>query len=323
MTRTRRLVVALAINVALVVAQVVAGALAHSTGLLSDAGHNLSDAAGVVLSLLAVRFALRPRTPARSFGNARATILAALMNAALLAVVTVLIMVEAVRRLVHPVGVEGSIVVPVAAAAIVANLAAALVLRDRGHDLNMRAAMAHMAADALSSAVVLVAGAIILVTGGGAWNRLDPAASLVVAVLIVIEALRLIKESTDVLLESTPSDVDLGHLERVITELPGVDEVHDLHVWSLSSEYRALSAHVVMTGHPSLEEAQEVGGRVRAAIQVPFDIAHTTFELECERCVDEHDPEALERAHGGVPMVFPTVTEEPGGVGTRARRSPE
>jgi cobalt-zinc-cadmium efflux system protein len=286
MTRSARLTVALAVNVVLVVGQVVAGIAAHSTSLLADAGHNVTDVAAVVISLLAVRWAMRPRSDARSFGNHRGTILAALVNAGTLAVVTVAIVAESIFRLVHPAHVDGGIVVVVAAAAIVANVAAALVLHDGSHDLNMRATFVHMAADVLASSVVLVAGIVIMATGGG-WDRIDPAASLVVALLITVQAVRLVKESADVLLESTPADVDLADLRRTITAVPGVGEVHDLHVWSLSSEYRALSAHLVLTGHPTLEQAQDVGSLVRAEVVGPFEIAHTTFELECERCVDD------------------------------------
>jgi cobalt-zinc-cadmium efflux system protein len=286
MTRSARLTVALAVNVVLVVGQVVAGIAAHSTSLLADAGHNVTDVAAVVISLLAVRWAMRPRSDARSFGNHRGTILAALVNAGTLAVVTVAIVAESIFRLVHPAHVDGGIVVVVAAAAIVANVAAALVLHDGSHDLNMRATFVHMAADVLASSVVLVAGIVIMATGGG-WDRIDPAASLVVALLITVQAVRLVRESADVLLESTPADVDLADLRRTITAVPGVGEVHDLHVWSLSSEYRALSAHLVLTGHPTLEQAQDVGSLVRAEVVGPFEIAHTTFELECERCVDD------------------------------------
>jgi cobalt-zinc-cadmium efflux system protein len=275
-TRSARLTIALAINVVLVAGQVVAGLAAHSTSLLADAGHNVTDVVAVVVSLMAVRWATRPRSDIRSFGNHRGTILAALLNAGTLAVVTVAIVVESIDRLVHPTQVEGGIVIAVAAAAMVANGIAALVLRDGTNDLNMRA-----------SFVVLVAGIVIVVTGGGSWDRIDPAASLLVALLITVEAVRLVKESADVLLESTPADIDLDELRRTITAVAGVGEVHDLHVWSLSSEFRALSAHLVMTGHPTLEEAQEVGGRVRGQVAGPFEIAHTTFELECERCVDD------------------------------------
>jgi len=287
MSRTTRLIIALAVNLALVAGQVVAGLAAHSAGLLADAGHNLTDVAAVAISLAAVRWALRPRSAARSFGNHRGTILAALVNAGALAVVTVAIVVRSVGDLIHPEHVDGTVVAVVAGAAMVANALVALVLRDGTTDLNMRAAFTHAGADVLSSFAVLVAGVVIALTG--AWDRLDPVAALVVAALIMFEAYRLLRASVDILLESTPADLDLGALCGEITGVDGVGDVHDLHVWSLSSEVRALSAHLVMTGHPTLEQAQEVGCLVRDRVTGRFDIAHTTFELECERCVDDQD----------------------------------
>jgi cobalt-zinc-cadmium efflux system protein len=302
MSRTTRLVIVLAINAALVVGQVIAAVAAHSTSLFSDAGHNLTDVVGVGIALLAVRWALRPRSDSRSFGNHRGTILAALMNSAALAVVTVAIVAVSMYRLLHPVHVDGGLMVIVACIAMVVNAGAALTLRDGSSDLNMRAAFLHMAADVLSSFCVLVAGLVIVLTGGGAWDRIDPIASLCVATLIVIEAFRLSRASVDVLLESTPSDVDLTLLRQTMTGINGVDEVHDLHVWSLSSEVRALSAHLVLTGHPTLEEAQSVGTAVRREVEGPFDIAHTTFELECERCIDEEiDPCGMDDMESPVP----------------------
>lgn len=298
MTRSARLGAALAVNIVLVAGQVVAGVAAHSTSLLADAGHNLTDVAGIAISLLAVRWAMRPPSEERSFGNHRSTILAALVNAGSLAAVTVAIVAESIYRLVHPEDVDGGIVMVVAAAAVLANFGAALLLRDGSHDLGMRSVLTHMVADVAASGCVLVAGLVIVVTGGGGWDRVDPVASLLVAVLIVVQAVRLLRESTEVLLESTPPDVDLAALRKVITGVPGVDELHDLHVWSLSSELRVLSAHLVLSGHPTLEEAQAVGGRVRAEVVGPFDIAHTTFELECERCVDEiGDPCGMDDVH--------------------------
>jgi cobalt-zinc-cadmium efflux system protein len=292
MTRSRRLTMSLVVNLGLVVLQVVVGLTARSTGLLADAGHNLTDVAALGISLAAVRWALRPRSDLRTFGNHRGTILAALVNAAGLAVVTGLIVALAIIRLIHPRPVDGGDVVVVAAIAMVVNLAAMLLLgaddHDR-HDLNVRTMLLHMASDVLASTCVLVAGIVIMVTGGGAWDRIDPAASLVVAVLIVGGAIRLTRQSVDVLLESTPRDIDLDELRGAITGTPGVGEVHDLHVWSLSSEVRALSAHLVLTGHPSLHDAQLIGGTVRERVSGRFDLAHTTFELECERCADDED----------------------------------
>jgi cobalt-zinc-cadmium efflux system protein len=288
-SRTRRLVVTLGLNVVLAGAQLVGGLFAHSVGLLSDAGHNVTDVAGVAMALLAVRWATRPRSPSHSFGYHRGPILAALGNAAVIAVITVAIIAEGVARLMHPHPVHGGVVLGVAGAAFVVNGVAALMLRERGGDLNMRGAALHMAGDTLGSLAVLSAGAVLVARPSLEWA--DPTASILVAVIIVVEAYRLLRASVDVLLESSPADVDLTELTAVMGRVPGVAEVHDLHVWSLSSDVRALSAHVVLSGHPTLEQAQVVGDRVKSAIGTPFTIAHTTLELECERCIDgEVDP---------------------------------
>jgi cobalt-zinc-cadmium efflux system protein len=288
-SRTRRLVVALGLNVALAGVQFAGGVVAHSTGLLSDAGHNITDVAGVAMALLAVRWASRPRNPSHSFGYHRGPILAALGNAAVIAVITVAIIAGSVIRLLHPHAVHGGLVVAIAAVAFVINGLAALMLRERNADLNMRSAALHMGGDALGSLAVLCAGAVLVANPSLQWA--DPTASLVVAVIIVVEAYRLMRASVDVLLESSPADVDLAELTAAMGRVPGVAEVHDLHVWSLSSDVRALSAHVVLSGHPTLEQAQVVGDRVKSAIGTPFTIAHSTLELECERCIDgESDP---------------------------------
>lgn len=318
MSRQQRLGLALAANLVIVVAQVVFGLAAKSLGLLADAGHNMTDVAAVGLSLVAVRWATRAPTEDRSFGYHRGTILAALANAAGILTVTVVIAFEAVRRLQHPQSVHGGLVVVVALVAFVINGAAALLLSEghpghahggggNGHDghghghghggsgddrdLNMRSAVLHMASDAGASLGVAAAGAVILVTGRYLW--LDPAVSLAIGALIAWHAMKLLRASVDVLLESTPAGLDLSQLAAAMADVTGVEAVHDLHVWSLSSEVRALSAHVVLDGHPTLEEAQVVGGRVKANIGPAWRIAHATLELECEACEDVGDPCAI------------------------------
>jgi cobalt-zinc-cadmium efflux system protein len=184
--------------------------------------------------------------------------------------------------------VRGGVVVAVAAVALVLNVIGAAVLWER-RDLNMRTGALHMAGDGLGALAVLAAGAVLVADPALWW--VDPTASLAVALIIVVAAYQLLRASVDVLLESAPSDLDLDELTAVMHAVPGVSEVHDLHVWSLSNEVRALSAHVVLAGHPSLEEAQVVGDRVKVAIGTPFTIAHSTLELECERCAEgEADP---------------------------------
>ncbi len=300
MDRTRRLGVALALNGLLVVVQIGFGVVAHSTGLLADAGHNLADVGTLVLSLVAVRLVLRPPSRARSYGNHRATILAALANASLIGVVTVLIVIDSVHRLGHPEPVRAGLVIVVASVALIGNGVAALLLRDGSTDLNMRSALLHMAGDALASLAVVLAAVVMLVVPSATW--LDPVSALVVAGIIVFQASRIFRSSIAVLLESTPSDLDIDYLTATMTSVAGVGEVHDLHVWSLSSELRVLSAHLVLTGHPTLEEAQVVGDQVKRTIAAPFAISHSTLELECERCNDDDDPCRMES-----PVRLPSV----------------
>ena len=329
MDRTRRIGISLGLNAALVVVQVAFGLVAHSSGLLADAGHNLADVGSLLLALVAARLVLRPPSAERSFGNHRATILAALANASLIAVVTVLIVVESVHRFGHPEPVRAGIVVAVASFGLVVNGVAVLLLRDGSKDLNMRSALLHMSGDALSSLAVVVAGIILLVAPAATW--LDPLSALVVAAVIVYQASFVFRDSVAVLLESTPSDLDLAELRPTMAGVPGVSEVHDLHVWSLSSEMRVLSAHMVLTGHPTLEEAQAVGERVKRTIAEPFAISHSTLELECERCNDDDDdPCAMESAnpptvamphHCRLPATERWTTHRPSRA--RTRRGPE
>jgi cobalt-zinc-cadmium efflux system protein len=283
-TRSRRLGIAFGLNVALVAGQVVFGVVAHSLGLLADAGHNLSDVAAVVVSLVAVRWARRAPTAERSYGYHRGTILAALLNAATILAVTGVIVYEGVVRLGDPEPVRGGLVVAVALLAFAVNAGSAIVLREKSADLNMRSAMLHMAADAAASLGVAVAGLVIMLTGRFLW--LDPAVSLAIGMLIAVEAFQLVRQAAEVLLESTPRDVDLDRLTETIGGVDGVETVHDLHVWSLSSEVRALSAHLVLAGRPSLAEAQVVGDQVKAAVATSYSIAHSTLELECEPCAE-------------------------------------
>jgi cobalt-zinc-cadmium efflux system protein len=301
MTRERRLMLAIGLNGLIVAVQVVAGVAADSLGLLADAGHNLADVAAVVVSLVALRLARRPATPRRSFGWHRSTILAAQANAVAILVVTALVGIEAVQRLLAPEPVDGGLVIAAAALGLVANTAAAVILHgDGGHDLNIRSAVLHTVSDAAASAGVLVAGVVIAVAGG--WYWLDPLVSLAIAAVIAARGVRLLGETASVLLESTPAGLDAVGLADAMAGVDGVESVHDLHVWSLSSELHALAAHLVLEGHPTLEEAQVVGDRVRRHLASGYAIAHATLELECEACADpEDDPcgmDALAVAHG-------------------------
>jgi cobalt-zinc-cadmium efflux system protein len=312
--RRRRLTIAIVLNLVIVVVQAVTGIIAGSLGLIADAGHNLVDVGAVTLSLLAIRYAQRRATERRSFGNHRATVLAAQFNAVAILAVTAVIAFEAVQRLGDPAPVDGLVVVIVALVAALVNGATILVLRHgeglhgghgghedhedpedpedsspaggaRERDLNMRSAMLHMAGDAAASVGIAASGAAILVLDGSYW--LDPAASLVVAALIAVQGWHLVRATSEMLLEATPAGIDLETLTGAMAGVDGVDHIHDLHVWSLNSDIRALSAHVVVQGHPTLEEAQTVAQRVRLTVASGFGIAHATLELECESCSDD------------------------------------
>jgi cobalt-zinc-cadmium efflux system protein len=275
---------ALLANAAIVVAQVVFGFAAHSVALLSDAAHNLVDVAAVALALGAVRMARRAPTHQRSYGWLRGGVLAAQANAAVVVALSGLLFYVSFTRLLSPVEVSGGPVLVVAGFAFLVNSGAALALR-HDRDIGVRSALLHLAGDALASLVVAVAGLVILVTGR--YYALDPAASLLVAVVVLWGGVRLLRQANAVLLEGTPRDVVPADVAATMAAVAGVESVHDLHVWSLDGTRHALSAHVVVSGHPTLEEAQVVGTAVKRAVSAPYSIAHATVELECEGCVDD------------------------------------
>ncbi len=301
-SRERRLVGALALNLVIVVLQVVVGLLARSLGLLADAAHNLTDVAAIAVSLYALRVARRQATVAKSFGYHRATTLAAQANAAAVLVVCVVITIEAVRRFAEPAAVHGAPVIVVAAIGALVNFGAAWMLHDghggghehgredhdRPRDLNMHSALLHMLADGAVSVGVAVVGAVILLSGG--WYWLDPLVSIVISVVIGVQGWQLLRAAADILLEGTPAGLDTAALVHAITQVEGVESVHDVHVWTLSTELRAMSAHLVVEGHPSLEQAQVVAAAVRSAVGSGFGIGHVTLELECEECAGAANP---------------------------------
>jgi cobalt-zinc-cadmium efflux system protein len=247
-------------------------------------GRDLLVAILIALALGAVLIARRPATGARSFGWLRGGVLAAQANAAAVLALSLLLLAGSVARLRSPAEVRGGLVLAVAGVAFLVNGGAALLLR-HDHDLATRSALLHLAGDAAASFVVAVAGGVIAVTGR--YDALDPAASCLVAVLVLASGWRLLRQANAVLLEGTPHDVSPAAVTATMAAVPGVESVHDLHVWSLDGTRHALSVHVVVAGHPTLEEAQLVATEVKRAVSAPYGIAHATVELECEGCVDD------------------------------------
>lgn len=270
-------------NVLIVCVQVVFGIRARSLGLLADAGHNFTDAGALGLSLWAVHLSRRAPTAKQSFGYHRSGILAAQTNAVLILVATAWIIYEGVQRLVQSTGpVDGRTVIATSAVAILVNGVAMWALSGHAHDLNMHSAYLHVVGDVGASLGVLLSGVAIVAADGLYW--LDPVISLLVALLIGWRAIGLLTETTDILMESTPRATDLQTLVSDVESLPGVQEIHDLHVWSLSKQMRALSAHLVLDRDMTLQEAQVIGQDVKDFLSRRFAIAHATLELECLPC---------------------------------------
>jgi len=276
-----------------------AGLRAHSLALLSEAGHNVSDFLALLLSFVAVYFQTRPADPARTFGYQRAGVLAAFVNAASLVVISAWIGVAAVHRLYAPVGVHPRIMMYVAAAGVVMNGAIAALLWGVARDVNMRSAFLHMAGDTLSTAAVIVGGAIILFTG---QNWIDPVLSLLIAALILWSSWGIVRETLNILLEGTPRGVDLKQIRAGMEEVGGVVNVHDLHVWSLGSQSRALACHVTIADIPP-SESSDILTQLNHVLKDHFNICHTTIQFEHENCPELHgcvvpiDQMSAEQAH--------------------------
>ncbi|MGI8498064.1 MAG: cation diffusion facilitator family transporter [Gemmatimonadaceae bacterium] len=270
----RRLWIALAITIAILAAELAGGVLSNSLALLADAGHVLTDAAALALSIFVAWFGARPETDRRSYGYLRWEILAAFLNGATLLLISAWIIWEAVVRLHHPQPVQGGLMLGFAAAGLVANLGAAWVLHPASQgSLNMRGAYLHVLGDLLGTASTLAAALVIRFTG---WLAADPVASVAVTLLIVVGAWRLVRESVDILLESTPTHISATSVREQLEAIPGVESVHDLHIWSVASGLVAMSAHVICR---ESERHQHVLEHVHDAMQL-FGIQHVTIQLE-------------------------------------------
>jgi cobalt-zinc-cadmium efflux system protein len=277
----RRLVLALLASVLVALLEFWGGATAHSLALTSDAVHVCTDVLALALALLAAIGAARPADPRRTFGYGRIEVLGALVNGTILLLATAAIVYEAARRFSLPVAPHAWLMSVVAAIGLTVNGGVGLLLRQSGkRDLNVRAALFHVAGDALGGAAVIFGGIAIALTGR-AW--IDPLLSLFVAAIIVIGVLRILRDATDVLLESVPSDVDTENLIAHISRVPGVIGVHDLHVWSIASGSHALSAHVLLDDR-RLSEAADVLRDVDECVRAHFGITHLTIQFECDNC---------------------------------------
>ena len=280
--------VGIALNTGFVAVEALAGILTGSMALVADAGHNLSDVLGLVIAWGATVLAARPPSARFTYGFKSSSILAALANAAMLLIAIGAIFVETVRRLLEPSPVEGGTVMAVAAVGILVNTATALLfMRGRKHDINIRGAYLHMAADAGVSAGVVIAGLLITLTGA-AW--IDPVTSLVIVAVIARGTWGLLKDSLKMGLLGVPDNVDETRVRAFLSGLPGVSAVHDLHIWPMSTTETALTAHLVMpAGHPGDGFLHELAHE----LEHDFGIGHSTVQVECGQIDCHLHPESV------------------------------
>jgi len=271
----RALTTVLVLTVAFTVVEIVGGFLTDSLALLADAGHMLSDTFAIGLALVALTLASRPSTPRRSFGFQRAEILAAFVNGLTLVLISGWIIWEAVGRFRDPPDVLGGWMLAIAATGLVVNTVSALILARSEHEsLNVRAAFRHVLADLLGSAGVIVAAVVILLTG---WTTVDPLVSVAIALLILGSAWGVLRDSTAILMEQAPSGVDADAVAQAITDVPGVTSVHDLHVWTITSGFDALSAHVLVGRG---EDCHGLRREIERVLEARFEITHTTLQVD-------------------------------------------
>ena len=289
---SRRLWLTLALVVAYMGAEVVGGVVSGSLALIADAGHMLSDAAALGLTIFAMRYARRPATSRRTYGSYRAEIIAALVNGATLVAVAIYIFIEAFQRFRQPPEVEGGLMLVIASGGLLVNGAGLLILHGgRGENLNMRGAWLHVLTDALGSLQAIIAGGLIWAYG---WRWVDPAASVLIGLLVIYSSWSLIRQSVAVLMESAPGHIDVDAVREALLELPDVSHVHDLHVWTITSGFVALSAHITS---PEPANHQAVLKASQAILQKKFSIRHTTIQIDrdpqCEGVTDDMHSHAV------------------------------
>ncbi len=277
---SERLRLAFVLTALVLVVEFAGGLWAHSLALLGDAGHIVTDLVVLALSTFALAQLNRPAGPRRTFGYHRVGILVALLNALLLAAIVVGIVVEAIRRLQHPAPVRGGIMAAAAVLGLVISVSIARFLQPLGSDLTIRSAMMHIWGDAWAAAGIILGGLVIGLTG---WLAIDPLLSLAIAGLIAWSAWRVVSAAVDILLESTPPDLQTTTVVDAVRQVPGVRDLHDLHIWSLGAQSRAMSAHLLIDDQ-RVAQAQDILAEVREVLAHDFAIEHTTIQFESFVC---------------------------------------
>jgi cobalt-zinc-cadmium efflux system protein len=273
--------ITLVLVLVIMVAEILGGVFSNSLALLSDAGHMLTDALALGLSLLAMNLARRPATPTKTFGYLRAEIMAALANGIVLILISAIIFYEAYQRFQAEPTIKSPLMLIVAGIGLVANVIGLFLLR-RGSrkSINVKAAFWHIIGDTISSVGVIAAGIIIQFTG---WTIADPILAIVIGFVILWGAVRIVKEAVDILLESVPPHVEIEKVTAAIKRISGVEDIHEIHIWTITSGIYALSAHVRITDQ-MVSRSSDILALVNKVLASEFNITHTTLQLECESC---------------------------------------
>lgn len=276
-SNTRPFIIGIGLNVVFVIIETVAGIINNSMSLLTDAGHNLSDVASLILSLVAFRLAKKSSTKIFTYGYKKTTVLAALFNAVLLLIAIGILGFESIRRLIHPVAVEGNIIAWVAGAGIVINIVSAfLFFKNRKDDLNMKSAYLHMLSDALVSIGVVAGGILISYTG---WNWVDPVIGLIIMIVILIGTWSLLSESFKLSVDAVPADIELEEIKKIINAQPNIIEAHHIHIWAMSTTENALTAHISVNDALDFEEKMKLVQNLKHEL-MHNKIHHSTIEIE-------------------------------------------
>lgn len=275
------LLIALAITAFMMFAEIVGGILSNSLALLSDAGHMFIDNIALLLSFFAMKFATMPATEKKTFGFYRLEILAALVNGVTLVLISLYIIYEAYGRIIHPEPVQAKLMLIIAIFGLISNIVgAAILMKHRHTNLNIRGAFLHILGDAAVSVGVIVGGIVIIMTG---WSLIDPILSILISCVIIYGAWELLKESVNILLESAPSHIAIENIAAEIAKVRGVREAYHIHLWTLTSGVYALSAHVLIDDQ-LVSGSRELIEEIKKVLSTKFNVAHSTIQLECERC---------------------------------------
>lgn len=277
-----RIAISLVLTLVFVIFEAIAGHKAHSLALLSDAGHNLTDVIALGLSWYAIRLSSQPAHAGKTFGYHRAGILVALINSSTLVLISGGIFYEAYQRFLQPLPVDANTLIGVGTIAFVINAGTAwLIMHGSEHDLNLRSTFIHLMGDVISTIGAILAGVVILYTQ---LTWLDPLVSVLIGLLILLNAWGILRETIVILLESTPADIDMSEIVRDLMSVKGVGGVHDLHAWSITQNLRVLSAHIVVSADMAISDGALIQREINQLVSQHYNIHHTTLQLECQGC---------------------------------------